>query len=62
MARRPKILSEGDRQWFEAMGGKSWMNTSAFKTRQGPRYAKTLDVFVDAIAELGFSDPLDGAR
>jgi hypothetical protein len=62
MARRPKILSEGDRQWFESMGGKSWMKTSAFKGRQGPRYTKTLDTFVDAVAALGFSDPLDGAR
>lgn len=38
------------------------MKTATFKLRQGRRYAKTLDTFVDALAKLGISDPLDGAR
>jgi hypothetical protein len=62
MAQRPKILSHADRQWFDGIGGKSWMSTASFKVRQGPRYSKTLDTFVEALAKLGVSDPLDGAR
>jgi hypothetical protein len=60
MAPRPKVLSEADLTWFEALDGPKWMQKRQYRKRQRIAYYKALDDQVEMLAKFGYHNPVDG--
>lgn len=60
MPSRPKVLSEAEMTWFQAINGPKWMRKWQYKKRQRVAYYQALDDQVEMLAKFGYHDPFDG--
>jgi len=51
--RRPVVLSQPERAFFEQNGGKKWLRGKLFRDSQKARYERALDAFAEKLGELG---------